>query len=188
MLLLLNENGEKAASTLSSPSPTGPPAKPGKARTSMLATFKVPDKDTFYFENRKIKKCLHTSQSFFAHHEAPTRTETWCRVLLQVTPSLLYALWCYNNEFVFPLLPCLTVTCSLLKQSAFYSSVSTVQTENEPGRAPGALGPGAPSTPDLDPLPGCHPQRMSSPKSPTAHGEPPPLCSVGSQPCQHSHV
>lgn len=75
MLFSLNENGEKAASTLSSPSPTGPPAKPGKARTSMLATFSVPDKDTLYFENRKKKKSLHTSQSFFAHHEAPTRTE-----------------------------------------------------------------------------------------------------------------
>lgn len=52
-LFFLDENAEKAATILSSPSPTGPPAKPGKARTSMLATLKVPDKDTFYFENRK---------------------------------------------------------------------------------------------------------------------------------------
>lgn len=55
-----------------SPSPTGPPAKPGKARISMLATFKAPDRDNFYFENRKQKKkCLHTSQSFPVHHKAP---------------------------------------------------------------------------------------------------------------------
>lgn len=174
MLFFLNENGEKAASSLSGPSPTGPPAKPGKARTSMLAAFKAPDKDTFYFENREKKKSLHTPQSFFAHHEAPTRTETRCCILPQITPSLLYALWCYNNEFVFPLLPCLTVTCSLLKQSAFYSSVSTVQTQSEHGQAPRALGPAEPSSLDLDLLPGVIPRERAPQNLPLPTASPLP--------------
>lgn len=158
----------------------------GKLEPACLLLSKYQTKKLYILEKKKIYTLYFSV--FLCPPWSTHQDRTQHRVLPQVTPSLLYALWCYNNEFVFPLLPCLTVTCSLLKQSAFYSSVSAVQTQNEHGRAPGALGPGAPCTAQPWPCSRCHPQRKSSPKSLTAHKEPPPLCSVGSQPRQHSHV
>lgn len=120
----------------------------GKLEPACWLQPKYQTKILFILKTEREKNPAHFSV-FLCPPWSTRQDRTQCRVLPQVTPSLLYALWCYNNEFVFPLLPCLTVTCSLLKQSAFYSSVPAVQTEKEHGRAPAALGPGAPSSPGL---------------------------------------
>lgn len=78
-------------------------------------------------ENKKEKKSLHTSQSFYVHHRAPNREETQCCVLLQVTSRFALCSLVLQYQICFSIALCklsrVRMTYSLLKQSAFYSLV-----------------------------------------------------------------